>query len=273
MLIRVEHVTSYKYSEPLLATTQYLRMTPLSGRTQAVESWALTCPGATMTPWQDQYGNVCHTLTVPKPVDHLDIKVCGLVRTRDTSGVVGTASSELPIGLYLRATPYTLTNDAIRQFAARFKLEPGTDLIERLHEIMLAVAEAVAYSPGDTHVHTTGGEALEQGSGVCQDQTHVFCAVCRALGLPARYVSGYLTHGLGREAHAASHAWAEAFVDSLGWVGFDPTNRACPDESYIRTAVGLDYAEASPVRGVRAGGGVETMSVRVSFPNQQQQAQ
>jgi len=270
MLIRVEHATSYEYSEPVLATTQYLRMTPLSGRTQAVESWALTCPGATMTPWQDQYGNVCHTLTVPKPVEHLDIKVCGLVRTRDTSGVVGTASSELPSMLYLRETPYTVVGESIRDFAGRFSSEPKEDLIETLHEIMLGIADAVEYSPGDTHVHTTGAEALEQGSGVCQDHAHIFCATCRALGVPARYVSGYLSHGLGHEAHAASHAWAEAFVDSLGWVGFDPTNRACPDESYVRTAVGLDYSEASPVRGVRAGGGVETMTVRVNFPSQQQ---
>jgi len=270
MLVRVEHATSYDYSEPVLATTQYLRMTPLSGRTQAVESWALTCPGATMTPWQDQYGNICHTLTVPKPVDHLDIKVCGLVRTRDTSGVVGTASSELPSMLYLRETPYTVVSDSIRGFAGGFSPKPKEDLIKTLHEIMLGVADAVEYSPGDTHVHTTAAEALAQGSGVCQDHAHVFCAVCRALGIPARYVSGYLTHGLGHEAHAASHAWAEAFVDSLGWVGFDPTNRACPDESYVRTAVGLDYSEASPVRGVRAGGGLETMTVRVSFPSQQQ---
>jgi len=270
MLIRVEHATSYEYSEPLLATTQYLRMTPLSGRTQAVESWALTCPGAIMTPWQDQYGNVCHTLTVPKHVDQLDIKVCGLVRTRDTSGVVGTASSELPAMLYLRETPYTAITEPIRDFAGRFESELSGDPIETLHEIMLAIADRVSYSPGDTHVHTAGAEALEQGSGVCQDHAHIFCAVCRELGVPARYVSGYLTHGLGRDAHAASHAWAEALVDSLGWVGFDPTNRACPDESYIRIAVGLDYAEAGPVRGVRAGGGIETMTVRVSFPNQQQ---
>ncbi|MGH6735024.1 MAG: transglutaminase family protein [Methyloceanibacter sp.] len=271
MLIRVEHATSYEYSEPLLATTQYLRMTPLSGRTQAVESWALSCPGAVMTPWHDQYGNVCHTLTVPNPVEHLDIKVCGLVRTRDTNGVVGTASSELPSGLYLRETPYTVVTESIRAFAERFETGPKEDLITSLHEIMLAIADAVDYRPGDTHVHTTGAEALEQGSGVCQDQAHIFCAVCRALGIPARYVSGYLTHGLGHDAHAASHAWAEALVDSLGWVGFDPTNRACPDESYIRTAVGLDYGEAGPVRGVRAGGGVETMTVRVSFPSQQAQ--
>jgi transglutaminase-like putative cysteine protease len=270
MLIRVEHVTSYEYSEPVLATTQYLRMTPHSGRTQAVESWALTCPGATMNQWEDQYGNACHTLTVAKPVERLDIRINGLVRTRDTSGVVGVASSELLAMLYLRETPYTAVTDEIRKFAGRFRANAKKDRIEALHEIMIGIAEAVTYSPGETHVHTTGAEALEQGSGVCQDHAHVFCAACRVLGIPARYVSGYLTHGFGRAAQAASHAWAEAFVDSLGWVGFDPTNRASPDESYIRTAVGLDYSEAGPVRGVRAGGGVETMSVSVNFPNQQQ---
>jgi transglutaminase-like putative cysteine protease len=172
--------------------------------------------------------------------------------------------------LYFRETLYTTVTPAIREFAARFESALGEDRIKALHEVMLGIADRVEYSPGDTHVHTTGAEALEQGTGVCQDHAHVFCAICRALGVPSRYVSGYLTHGLGHEAHAASHAWAEAFVDSLGWVGFDPTNRACPDESYIRIAVGLDYAEAGPVRGVRAGGGVETMTVKVSFPSQQQ---
>jgi transglutaminase-like putative cysteine protease len=98
MLISVEHTTAYSYSEPVLASTQYLRMTPLSGRTQAVESWRISCPGATTTPWQDQYGNLCHTLTVAHPVNELEIKVSGLVRTRDTNGVVGTAPSELPPG-------------------------------------------------------------------------------------------------------------------------------------------------------------------------------
>jgi transglutaminase-like putative cysteine protease len=97
--------------------------------------------------------------------------------------------------------------------------------------------------------------------------------VCRTLGIPARYVSGYLTHGFGHEAHAASHAWAEAFVDYLGWVGFDPTNGTSATEAYVRIAVGLDYAEAGPVRGVRNGGGLETMTVIVNFPNHQQQSQ
>ena len=108
MLIRVEHSTAYTYSEPLMASTQYLRMTPLSGRTQAVESWRLSCPCATTTPWQDQYGNHCHTLTIAEAVDHLEIRVQGLVRTRDTNGVVGLAPAELPAGIYLRETPYTV---------------------------------------------------------------------------------------------------------------------------------------------------------------------
>lgn len=270
MLIRVEHATTYHYSEPVMATTQYLRMTPLSGRTQAVESWVLSCPGATMTPWSDQYGNVCHTLTANKPVDQLEIRVSGLVRTRDTSGVVGVSSpSGLPLMLYLRETPQTAATEAIHGFASKFKATEKKDRIELLHDVMLGISEEVAYSQGETHVHTTGSDALEQGSGVCQDHAHIFCSVARVLGVPTRYVSGYMTRGIGHEAHAASHAWAEAFVDSLGWVGFDPTNRACPDESYIRTAIGLDYSEAGPLRGVRAGGGTETLSISVSFPNQQ----
>ena len=121
------------------------------------------------------------------------------------------------------------------------------------------------YRKGETHVHTTGAEALEQGSGVCQDHAHIFCAAARTLGIPARYVSGYLDRRRGRGT-AASHAWAEAYVEDLGWVGFDPTNRACATDAYIRTAIGLDYAEASPVRGVRSGGGARDHDGEGQFP-------
>lgn len=274
MLIRIEHTTSYAYSEPLLTSVQYLRMTPLSGRTQAVEAWKLSHPGATTEEWTDQYGNLCHTLTVSQPVSNLKITVSGLVRTRNTDGVVGMASSELPTGIYLRETPFTVATPAIRDYAEKFRGAVDDNLIEALHKIMLSIAGDVAYSPGDTHVHTTGSEALEQGSGVCQEHAHIFCAICRSLGIPARYVSGYLAAGADHEAHAASHAWAEAFVDDLGWVSFDPTNRSSATEAHIRTAVGLDYSEASPIRGVRSGGGEETMKAFVAFPSQiQTQAQ
>jgi transglutaminase-like putative cysteine protease len=273
MLIKVEHSTAYVYSEPLIASTQYLRLTPLSGRTQAVESWKVSCPGAVTHQWYDQYGNCCHTLTVAQPVTELDIKVSGVVRTRDTNGVVGLAPAELPLSLCLRETSYTLCSAPIRAYASRFRSKVNRDLIEALHEIMLAIADDVEYSKGETHVHTTGAEALEQGRGVCQDHAHIFCAVCRSLGIPAPYVSGYLSHGADHEAHAASYAWADAYVEQLGWVSFDPFNRTGATDSYLRTATGLDYSEAGPIRGVRSGGGVETMTCSVMFPSQQQQAQ
>jgi transglutaminase-like putative cysteine protease len=187
--------------------------------------------------------------------------------------VVGIAPAELPLGLYLRETPYTVCSPTIRGYASRFRSKAERNLIEALHDIMLAIPDDVAYTKGETHVHTTGAEALEQGSGVCQDHAHIFCAVCRSLGIPARYVSGYLSHGAGHEAHAASHAWADAYVEHLGWVSFDPSNRTGATEAYIRTAIGLDYAEAGPIRGVRSGGGVETMTYSVMFPSQQQHAQ
>ena len=206
-----------------------------------------------------------------QPVDVLEIKVAGLVRTRDTNGVVGRGTSELPPSIYLRDTPYTLAAPSIRDFALRFESTRERDVIAMLHALMLTIADEVKYAKGETHVHTTGAEALERKSGVCQDYAHIFCATARVLGVPARYVSGYLSQGAGHEAHAASHAWAEAHVDYLGWVGFDPTHRACTTDEYIRTATGLDYAEACPIRGMRSGGGVETMTVKVSFPSQQQQ--
>ena len=164
MLIKVEHATAYAYSEPLLASTQYLRMTPLSGRTQAVETWKLTCPGAVTHEWHDQYGNCCHTLTVAQPVSELAIKVSGLVRTRDTNGVVGIAPAELPLGLYLRETSYTVCSAPIRDYAVPLPAKAGRDRIEALHEIMIAIADDVEYSPGDTHVHTTGAEASGAGT-------------------------------------------------------------------------------------------------------------
>jgi transglutaminase-like putative cysteine protease len=271
MLIRVEHATCYAYSELLVSSTQYVRMTPLSGPTQTVESWSLTCPGATTMPWHDQYGNLCHALTVSQPVEALEVKVAGLVRTRDTNGVVGRGTSELPRSIYLRETPYTQATPSIRDFALRFETMRKRDAIEMLHALMLAIAEEVTYAKGETHVQTTGAEALERKSGVCQDHAHIFCAAARVLGVPARYVSGYLSQGIGEASQAASHAWADAYVEDLGWVSFDPSNRVCATEWHVRTAVGLDYADACPIRGVRNGGGVETMSVKVSFPNQQQQ--
>jgi transglutaminase-like putative cysteine protease len=128
---------------------------------------------------------------------------------------------------------------------------------------MHSVRARLSYQPGHTDVETSAAAALQRGRGVCQDHAHLLIAAARAIGIPARYVSGYLWTGDDAVAHDASHAWAEAFVDELGWVGFDAANGICPDETYIRVSVGLDYWAAAPVRGVRRGAAEEEMRVEV----------
>ncbi len=148
--------------------------------------------------------------------------------------------------------------------------------IAALHALMWALHNAVAYEPGYTDMETTAGEALARGSGVCQDHAHLFIAGARVLGLPTRYVSGYLycePDMNGRGAALASHAWAESFVDDLGWVSFDTTNSRCATDAYVRLAVAFDYAGAAPIRGVRRGGGIEEMTVRVQVVQQQGRSQ
>ncbi len=138
----------------------------------------------------------------------------------------------------------------------------GASPLDRMHDLMHRTAGLVRYETGVSHVGWTAEDALSAGYGVCQDMAHVFVAAARALGVPARYVSGYLMMQ-DRIAQDATHAWAEAHVDGLGWVGFDPSNGISPDMRYVRVATGLDYAEAAPVSGLRTGTGEERLTVAV----------
>ncbi|MNH30151.1 Transglutaminase-like superfamily protein [compost metagenome] len=130
---------------------------------------------------------------------------------------------------------------------------------------MQGLADHMPYSPGATSVGTTAIESFAGGAGVCQDHTHAFLACARSLGIPARYVSGYLC--TEDETHLASHAWAEAWIDEA-WYSFDVTNRLTRPERHLKLAVGLDYLDACPVRGVRRGGGVESMQASVQVHRQ-----
>ena len=128
------------------------------------------------------------------------------------------------------------------------------------HALSAAILETVGYEGGNTHSGTTAEEAITGGTGVCQDHAHIFCSAARLLGLPARYVSGYLMMN-DRVEQDASHAWAEAYFEGLGWVGFDVSNGYSPDERYIRVATGIDFREAAPINGMRMGGSDEGVLV------------
>jgi transglutaminase-like putative cysteine protease len=138
---------------------------------------------------------------------------------------------------------------------------------------MTALNREITFDTDPTHAATTAAQAFTLRRGVCQDITHIFIAAARALGIPARYVGGHFHRADGVTSQEAGHAWAEAHVENLGWVGFDPTNGISTTESHVRVAVGLDYLGAAPVRGARFGGSGETLTVAVRVDQARQQAQ
>ncbi len=266
MKIHIHHETVYTFTSPVARAVQYLRLTPRRDRCQRVLSWSVSGP-ATLVDWTDGLGNRVTAASETHPGDRMTITVEGEVETSDTNGIL-PLDDGLPPRMFLRSTPLTALDDALRAMAepfARRRAEEGD--IPALHALMNDIADRVRYQSGTTDAQSTAAEALAHGCGVCQDHAHLFIACARHLGLPARYVSGYLAAGDGT---MASHAWAEAHVPSLGWVSFDPSNRQSATDQYVRLAIGHDYAGARPVSGIRSGGGEETMDVRLAVRHAQE---
>lgn len=271
MRIRIRHETAYVYESEARAIVQILRVTPRSHEGQQVVSWRLDADAdVRLRASEDAFGNVVHNLSTERPVDRLTLTVIGEVSTTDTAGMVRGAAERLPLPVYLRQTPLTGPTEALAAFAR--EADPGRDRdpLERLHALLGAVGRAVAYDERATDVTGAAADALAVGRGVCQDMAHIFIVAARLMGVPARYVSGHLLRADGAVEQEAAHAWAEAAVPGLGWVGFDPANGVSPTDAYVRVAVGLDYLDAAPVRGARNGGGGERLSVRLSVAQPQQ---
>lgn len=271
MLLSIRHATHYRFSLPAHYTVEYLRLTPRSDSSQRVHKWSITAPGRT-TQQIDGFGNILHILVRDDIHEENAIIVEGLVESVDTAGVVAPHPTEdlLPREIYLRPTLLTHPAGAVQDFAAPLNGAFAADPLDALHQLSRAVAKAVTYRKGMTDVESTAAEALEAGVGVCQDQAHVFAATARILGAPTRYVSGYVHTSGDKADETASHAWVESWVDDLGWVAFDVTNEVCANDAHVRLAVGTDYLSCAPVRGIRSGGGEETMSVQVTVAAAQQ---
>jgi len=233
-----------------------------------VHKWQVEVDGRRLqSTTTDGYGNPCATHTADGPVSDVRIDVRGQVETENRHGVLGEGIELLPPAFFRFETPLTRINAAIHELAAQACGEDGD--MAGLHRLCNIVRDRVDYVAKQTNAETTAIEALAQGVGVCQDHAHLLTAAARAIGYPARYVSGYLCAGMAGE-EAASHAWAEIHVADLGWVGFDAANRICPDERYVRIACGRDYRDAAPVRGIHQGGVSETLEVSVHVRASQQ---
>ncbi len=257
MRLHIHHATRYRYLEPASYSIQHLRLTPRLDPCQQTLGWRVTAPG-NPRPQRDAHGNLMHTMTLTAPHDEIALIVDGEVDTLDTPILLPRGDDVSPLA-YLADSPLATPDEAIAAFATAAAGSGAAR--EKAMRLMEAVAAAIAYEPGSTAVHHTATEVFAQKSGVCQDLAHVFVAACRAVGLPARYVSGYL---LTEVDHVASHAWADVWLnDEDGWLACDVTHNCLAYGNFCRLAVGRDYLDACPVRGIRRGGQGEMMEVRV----------
>ncbi|MDB5698761.1 MAG: transglutaminase family protein [Alphaproteobacteria bacterium] len=273
MRLTVAYTTVYHYAEPTRRVIQLLRVTPLSFTGQNVLDWRIDVDcDAQLREGRDGFGNVTHMLYVDTPVRDLRIAVAGRVLTEDSAGLVRGLVDDLPAAVFRRSTPLSESGPALDRFAAEIAGKGGAPL-DQLHRLSARIHSTMGFDTEATAVETAAEEAYAAGHGVCQDFVHIFLAVARRLGLPARYISGHLLRRDGAHVQPAAHAWVEACVEDLGWVAFDPTNGISTDDAYIRVACGLDYRDAAPIAGARSGGGTEQLSVEVAVRAANMQSQ
>lgn len=268
MRLTIRHDTTYRYDTPVRYTIQQLRLTPAASQVQRVVHWRLSAPGK-LTPARDAYGNDMHTLVLHQPHNEIHLLAEGEIETVPlVDGKLGETSHAVPVLSFASPTPLTGRSDGIDALAA----DAGVTTPGELLALAASICEKVDYESGITAVTSTAAQALALGRGVCQDHAHLMLAVCRARGVPARYVSGYIDPG--DVPHAASHAWVDVWLAGAGWVSIDVTHACFASGNYCRLAVGRDYESAAPVRGMRSGGATEALHVSVTVetvsPDQQQ---
>ena len=260
MLIKVSHASTFTFDPPVRSLIQVLRLTPRNFEGQHVMKWRIDVDtDCLLSSSEDAFGNITHTFSLDESVGKLTLLVEGEVRTFDTAGVVRGSLERFPPELYLRTTSLTTPDDILRSFALD-TTKDGKEPLERLHLLLRAVHErmtAETDAAGDEEC-VTASAALATSRGSARDLAHLFIAGARVLDIPARYISGYTVPD-DIEAQEAEHAWAEAYVDTLGWVAFDPVWKCCPSERHVRVACGLDALGALAIRSSRSLGHAETV--------------
>jgi transglutaminase-like putative cysteine protease len=262
MWLGVEHATVFAYDEPIAEAYTELRLRPQDAGGQRCSSFLLAAepPDVNVQQHADAFGNTVHNFDVLEPHDRLTLVATSGVFTPDgfidTPGALGVLEAHD----YLSSTLHTPSLDGA---LAELDEHPGAEAVERARALMGAIAKRLVYERGVTDVQTRADEVIALGRGVCQDFAHVLIAACRTVGIPARYVSGYLYDAEAEAGHAASHAWVDIFSDDRGWVSFDPTHDREQNDHYVRVAVGRDYADVPPTRGVYRGNAAEELAVSV----------
>ena len=273
MRLHIHHSTTYRYDPPAGNVIQMLRLTPGNHDGQYVVNWQIdVSTDSRLDVHEDAFGNITHLLTEGS-VSDLTVSVEGVLDTQDTGGVLRGTDERFPPELFLRTTPLSQVDAAMADFTRALRAESGEAPLDFLHALLQRLHADMTFDVDPTHSATSAPEAFALKRGVCQDYAHIFIGCARAAGIPARFVAGHFLRADGIVHQDAGHAWAEAFVDGLGWVGFDPANGICTTDAHARVAIGLDYLGAAPVRGTRQGGGPESLLVRVMVDQAGRQSQ
>jgi transglutaminase-like putative cysteine protease len=270
MRLHIAHSSVYHYDPPATGVIQVLRLTPRNHEGQYIVGWRIdVTPDARLAAHEDAFGNITHVFTADGPLDELRVEVDGQVETQSTDGVVRGTVELFPPSLYLRGTALTQADTAICDFAANVRAASGGNilaelhgLLDRLHEQMGHDATAADHAER-SNLTVTAAKSFALKHGTPRDLAHIFIGAAHSLGIPARFVCGYFRGAEASAAQDREHAWAEACVPGLGWVGFDPANGFCPTDGHIRVAVGLDALGAAPMRGTRLGAGAQTLAVAI----------
>jgi len=257
MRLSIDHRTTYRFTEPQARVVQLLRLSPEDTHDQTIASWRIDVDcDSRLKPGRDGFGNKILMLYAEGPVTEIEIAVTGEVLTADAIGVLRGAHETLPPPLYLRPTDLTPVDARLRAFAEEVAV--SDDGIERLHLLNTALKRRFAVDLGRPEQGLGAGAAFERKTATSRDMAQMFVAAARAIGMPARYVSGYCNMAM---EGVTPHGWAEAHVERLGWTGFDPCFGLAVDENYVRVAIGLDATGAAPVAGIRMGTGREQLDV------------
>ena len=265
MLLSINHITKYNYDEHLKGVIQSTKLIPSPYNGLKIKKWEVTKnnqKGGEV--FRDAEGNNIVNFRSDHTEQNVSFHVVGEVETVDTNGLFESLNDKIDPLVYLRNTSLTIPNEAIIELAQEAVTKAkNSDYIEIAHNILMLIAKKVKYVPYTTNTQTTAAAAIDQEKGVCQDQAHIMISAARSLNIPARYVSGYMHKNQNDSEFQATHAWAELFIKDLGWIGFDPTNKCCPDERYIRVSCGLDASYAAPIRGVFYGETKEDLDISV----------
>lgn len=257
--LTISHTTEYSYDAPVQYALQKIRLRPLGSTMQEVVNWSVEVSGGKIEgSYNDHYGNRVDLVSTTPGESVLHIHSSGKVNTLNETGVLGRVFGRAPLWHFKQPTPLTIPGPAIK--AMPRITNDSKKQLAALHDLSATILKALPYKTGTTNVQTTAEDALQGKGGVCQDHAQIFIAVARLSGIPARYVSGYLMIE-DQVTQEATHAWAEVFLEDLGWVGFDASNGVSPDEKYVRVALGRDARDAAPVEGLRIGDADETLMV------------